>query len=184
MAWDISEETFRPSLSFLDKRCEEEGDFLSPFFQSRRGTPTMLGFLMLLLGALTQVVFVGQQPTKTEMDKFCNSERVRPNLELQHQTRVSGRVTDIAGVPFKNSRVELRRYNSECKQVTITVSTTDDKGDFDLGQVEKGEYRLLASPTRIFKQPEELHCPRKECKLTIALQANPTDLPESGCPIQ
>lgn len=144
----------------------------------------MLSFLMLLLGALTQVVFVGQQPTKTEMDKFCNSERVRPNLGIQHQTRVSGRVTDIVGEPFKNSRVELRKYVSERKQLTITASMTDDEGDFDLGQVEKGEYRLLASPTRSFKQPKAFHCPGKECKLTIALRANPTDLPESGCPIR
>ena len=144
----------------------------------------MLRFLMFLLGALTQVVFVGRQPTKTETDKFCNSERVRPNLGLQHQTRVSGRVTDIVGEPFKNSRVELRKYISARKQVTITASTTDDQGDFDLGQIEKGEYRLLASPTRSFKQPEAFHCPGKECKLTIALQANPTDLPESGCPIR
>ena len=144
----------------------------------------MLKFLMLFLGAFTQVVFVGQQPTKTEMDKFCNSERVRPNLKLQHQTHVSGRVTDIVGVPFKKSQVELRKYISERKQVTITASVTDDKGEFDLGQVEKGEYRLLASPTRSFKQPEEFHCLGKECKLTIALQANPTDLPESGCPIR
>ena len=144
----------------------------------------MLRFLMFLLGALTQVVFVGRQPTKTETDKFCNSERVRPNLGLQHQTRVSGRVTDIVGAPFKKSQVELRKYISERKQVTITASVTDDKGEFDLGQVEKGEYRLLASPTRSFKQPEEFHCPDKECKLIITLQANPTDLPESGCPIR
>jgi 5-hydroxyisourate hydrolase-like protein (transthyretin family) len=144
----------------------------------------MLEFLMLFLGALTQVVFVGQQPTKAEMDKFCNSERVRPNLKLQHQTHVSGRVTDIVGVPFKKSQVELRKYISENKQVAFKVSTTDDNGEFDLGKIEKGEYRLLASPTRYFKQPEELHCPGKECKLTIALQANPTDLPESGCPIR
>jgi 5-hydroxyisourate hydrolase-like protein (transthyretin family) len=144
----------------------------------------MLRLLMLLLGALTHVVFVGQQPTKGEMDEFCNSEKVRPNLKSQHQTHVSGRVTDIVGVPFKKSRVELRKYISENKQVTIKVSTTDDNGEFDLGKIEKGEYRLLASPTRYFKQPQELHCSGEECKLTIALQANPTDLPEAGCPIR
>jgi hypothetical protein len=138
----------------------------------------------LLLSALTQAVFVDQQPTKAEMDKFCNSEKVRPNLKLQHQTHLSGRVTDIVGVPFKKSQVELRNYISVNRQVAIKVSTTDDNGEFDLGQIEKGEYRLLASPTRSFKQPEELHCPGKECKLTIALQANATDLPESGCPIR
>jgi len=118
------------------------------------------------------------------MDKFCNSEKVQPNLKLQHQTHVSGRVTDIVGVPFKKSRVELRKYISENKQVATKVSTTDDNGEFDLGKIEKGEYRLLASPTRYFKQPQELPCSGEECKLIIALQANPTDLPESGCPIR
>ncbi len=114
----------------------------------------MLKFLMLFLGAPTQVVFVGRQPTKAEMDKFCNSERVRPNLKLQRQTHVSGRVTDIVGFPFKNSQVELRKYISKNKQVAIKVSATDDNGEFDFGKIEKGEYRLLASPTRSFKQPE------------------------------
>jgi hypothetical protein len=66
----------------------------------------------LFLGtAFDQTVFVGQQPTKSEMEKLCNNEKLKPNLELQQSTHITGRVTDIVGNPLKKSRVELRTFN-------------------------------------------------------------------------
>ena len=142
--------------------------------------------IALFLGtAFNQLIFfVGQQPTKAEMEKFCNSEKIQPNLKLQQQTYITWRVTDIVGVPLKKSQVELRTYISQHNQVTVKVTATDENGHFDLGTVKKGTYRLLASPNRVWKQPTKLECAGEKCDLNIALQINPTDLPNAGCPIR
>jgi hypothetical protein len=139
----------------------------------------------LFLGtAFDQTVLVGQQPTKSEMEKLCNNEKLKPNLELQQSTHITGRVTDIVGNPLKKSRVELRTYISEGKQVTVKVTMTDENGYFDLGTAQKGKYRLLPAPSRAWKQPSRLECTDEKCDLNIALQVNPTDLPDAGCPIR
>ena len=140
--------------------------------------------IALFLGTAFDHFFAGQQPTKAAMQKFCNGEKIEPNLELQQQTHITGRVTDIAGVPLKNSPVELRSYISQHNQVTVKVTSTGENGQFDLGTVKKGTYRLLASPNRVWKQPTKLECAGEKCDLNIALQINPTDLPDAGCPIR
>jgi len=140
--------------------------------------------LLLLLSpvALGQVVFVGKQPDKDYCHKI---ETIRPNLELQEPTHILGRVTDIMGAPLMKSRLELRKYISQRKQITVKVTTTDEKGYFDLGTAAAGKFRLLASPNRGFKQPTDLKCPiGNTCELNIALQINPTDQCDSVCPIR
>jgi len=116
---------------------------------------------------------------------YCANLRVKPNLHLPASLKLKGKVTDQTGVPFKNSPVTLRRYVSETEQTTIAKATTDSEGNFSLGTVGKGEYRLLASSTRAFKQPAEMWCrPDVECVLEITIEVNPTDLPDSQCPIK
>jgi 5-hydroxyisourate hydrolase-like protein (transthyretin family) len=133
--------------------------------------------LYLLLSA--QVVSVGSGAPD------CKAiERVLPNLELRQRTEVRGNIRDQAGAPLKNSKVELRRYLSESQQQTVKVVHTNKNGVFELGQVQSGKYRLLASPTRAFKQPEHLKCDEKGCSLSIVLEANATDQPDSVCPIR
>lgn len=151
--------------------------------------------------AFNQVVFVGKQPTKAELAKLCEHEytlnvknwspqivevnkKLRPNLQLQQATHITGRVTDTPGAPLKRSQVELREYISPRRQVTVKTITTDDDGRFDLGTVQKGKYRLLPSPTRAWKQPTKLECASERCELNIALEINTTDLPDAGCPIR
>jgi carboxypeptidase family protein len=128
------------------------------------------------------VVFVGRPPDK----EYCYKiETIRPNLELSESVHIVGRITDGHDAPLKKSRVELRKYISQRKQVTVKATTTDEKGYFDLGTVAAGKYRLLASPHRGFQQPADLKCPSgNKCELNIALQVNPTDLPVSACPIR
>src|SRR5215831_9702276 len=90
---------------------------------------------------------------------FCDKiERIKPNLIIKTKTRVSGQITDEANAPFRQSMVELRRYLSAVKQVPLRRVKTDDDGAFDLGIVGPGDFRLLASPTRTFKQPDSLVC--------------------------
>jgi 5-hydroxyisourate hydrolase-like protein (transthyretin family) len=117
---------------------------------------------------------------------YCkNIETIRPNFKLQKQTHIHGRIIDVQGSPLKTSKVELRRFINESKQKTIKTTVSDSNGEFDLGQVKSGEYRLLASPTRGFQQPETLDCyERQNCELNIMLKVNSTDMLESVCPIR
>jgi 5-hydroxyisourate hydrolase-like protein (transthyretin family) len=137
-----------------------------------------LPFLLYLLWS-AQVVSLGSGSPD------CKAiEKVQPNLELRQQTEVKGSIKDQAGAPLKNSRVELRRYLSEAQQETVKVIHTNKNGEFKLGQIEPGKYRLLASPTRAFKQPDNLKCDEKSCSLSIVLEANATDQPDSLCPVR
>ncbi len=117
---------------------------------------------------------------------YCDKiEQVKPNLVLSHTTRLGGTVLDQTGAPFQNSPVELRLYVSESKQTVIAKVSTDKEGHFDLGAVHAGSYRLLASPTRTFRQAEKLECfDRDPCTLRVTLQANPTDQPGMFCPVK
>ena len=87
--------------------------------------------------------------------------------------------------PFQNSLIELRRFISERKQVTVKKVSTDADGKFDLGLVKHGGYRLLLSPHPGFKQPEKLECSStRACTVDAVLIANPTDGSAAGCPIR
>jgi len=139
----------------------------------------------LLFGVVrtsAQIVSIGSDSPNPN---YCADLRVKANLHIQSPVRATGKIEDQTGAPFKNSSVELRRYISETKQRTQLKVSTDSQGKFDLGTVPKGEYRLLASPTRAFKQPEEMWCkPDEQCRLEIVLIANPTDQFDGQCPIK
>jgi hypothetical protein len=116
--------------------------------------------------------------------EYCLAEHISPNLELKHDTRISGRITDEAGAAFRHSRIELRSFVSQSEQITVKSIVTDDDGKFGLGVVKQGNYRLLLSPNRGFKQPAKLECLQKNCTLDTVLILNPSDMPGAGCPIR
>jgi hypothetical protein len=127
-------------------------------------------------------VFDHVEPTP---ENCAAAEHVEPNLHVPITLQLSGHVKDESGALFKSSRVELRRVVSDTRQEIIDVVTTDSQGNFTIGTVPQGDYRLLASPTRAFKQPEETWCRAdKRCVIELTLKGNPTDLPESQCPIR
>jgi hypothetical protein len=141
--------------------------------------------VLLLAAALgtmsAQVVQIGPN----DPDYCYKIETIQPNLVVRGTTHVIGSVSDQSGGVMPNSRVELRRYISQRKQVTVNVISTDDGGHFDLGTVNRGNYRLLASPHRGFKQPPTLQCRAgTKCELEIVLFANGTDQLDSSCPIR
>jgi hypothetical protein len=114
----------------------------------------------------------------------CNRRQVQPNLQLSETTHLFGSLVDVTGVLFKKSKVELRKWVSPTQQIMVKIVTTDQTGHFDLGQVEKGEYRFLPSPDGGFKQPDRVACPQTECNLELTLRPSTTDIPESLCPIK
>ena len=142
----------------------------------------------LLDGANGQLVVVGSDgksglPPATS--GYCSQvEPLQPNLELRMDTSVRGHVTDQTTAPFRSSAIELKRFISETKQVIVKKAFTDGDGNFDLGVAKRGDYRLLLSPSRAFKQAEKLECWSKTCMLETVLIANPTDQLAAHCPIR
>jgi len=127
---------------------------------------------MLLQGAI-----IGGLPKD-----YCQKlEKIRPNLVLDSDATISGKITDMFDVPLENSQVELRQYVNEREQTSVTVVRTDLSGRFSLGEIKRGKYRLLASPNRAFRQPELLHCSGGTCEFSIKLQVKSTDGPDSAC---
>jgi hypothetical protein len=144
--------------------------------------------LRLLPGAHGQVVVLepdGKSGPPHSTPEYCSQvEPIRPNLKLSDDTNVRVHVTDETTAPFKHSPVELRRFISETKQVIVKKVSTDGDGNFDLGVVKRGDYRLLLSPHRGFKQPAKMECWSQHCTLETVLIANPTDALAAGCPIR
>ena len=118
--------------------------------------------------------------------EYCSQvESIHANFTPAEDVRVRGRITDQTTAPVQNSPIELRRFISERKQVTVKKVSTDADGKFDLGLVKHGDYRLLLSPHRGFKQPETLRCSStRDCTVDAVLILNPTDGPAAGCPIR
>jgi hypothetical protein len=146
-------------------------------------------FILLLLSFSTAIIAPPMQSQLVQIGpsdpNYCeNVEHLTPNLRVNELARISGSLVDDTGAPFKASRVELRTYISAKQQSSVKTVMTDEHGKFDLGKVEPGQYRLLASDTRAFAQPQTLTCAAKECTYDIKLHVNPTDLPASVCPVR
>jgi hypothetical protein len=145
-------------------------------------------FVLLLLLLSTVVITPKSQSQLVQngpsAPDFCEKvEHLTPNLRVTEIARISGTLVDDSGAPFKASRVELRNFISAKQQASVKIVTTDEHGRFDLGAVGPGQYRLLASATRAFAQPQTLACAVKACQFDIKLHVNPTDLPASVCPV-
>jgi hypothetical protein len=114
----------------------------------------------------------------------CERLKVKPNLILEQDADIAGRLNDGSGAPFRDSPIELRLFISPTKQTNTKSVLTDADGHFRIDGVKAGKYRLIASPTRVFQQPESLHCVSKQCELSIALHSSPTDMPDYQCPVR
>jgi len=142
---------------------------------------SFLVVVLLAASAYAQVIQTGA----TGPDYCYKIEKIAPNLILEKEIRVFGTVKDQSGAPFRNSRVELRKYVSQRKQNSERVVVTDEEGHFELGIVKPGSYRLLASPNRTFKQPSALQChDANSCEFQITLIRNATDQLDASCPIR
>jgi hypothetical protein len=146
---------------------------------------TVVSLLGLLASGYGQVVVIESGPPPATREYCLSMETLAPNLKLAQDTAVRGKISDQANAPLTHSPVELRRFISESKQVTVKKVLTDDGGNFDLGEVKQGPYCLLLSPHRGFKQPTHLECGEaKACTLDTVLIVSPTDQFVTQCPIR
>lgn len=113
----------------------------------------------------------------------CEKVKVNPNLVVEAAIDVKGHVRDPLGASMINTRIEIRKYVSETKQSSFRETKTDGHGDFSIGVLPAGKYRLVVFAAG-FKQPRNLHCASgKSCSLNVVPKIAPTDtFPESVCP--
>jgi hypothetical protein len=141
----------------------------------------IVGLLLIATAPLAHCQLAGGGPLDPH---YCYRLKVEPNLTVELDANVHGRVIDATGAPFRNSPVELRIFLSPTRQVLSRTAKTDADGNFTIEGVKAGQYRLIATPTRAFQQPAPMRCAKKQCELSITLQASPTDLPDSQCPVR
>jgi hypothetical protein len=111
-----------------------------------------LFFVAMASSVHGQVVTVG--PPGPPDPHYCDRFTVEPNLTTELDANVHGRVVDATGAPFSNSPIELRVFVSSTKQVPSRTVKTDSDGNFHIEGIKAGKYRLVASPTRAFQQPD------------------------------
>src|SRR3954452_16424774 len=99
-----------------------------------------------LLAALLGVLAISAQHVVIGSDgpNYCDSAKIRANLHVPSPLKLKGRILDETGAAFANSVVEVRHMDSDTKQTTIAKVSTDSEGRFNLGKLNKGEYRFLA----------------------------------------
>ena len=138
--------------------------------------------VVLLFAAMASLAECQLVSTGPPDPHFCDKIKVQPNLTIELDTRIHGRLIDASGDPVRNSKLELRAFLSPTKQVITTTAMTDANGDFQIKDVKAGRYRLVAAQARGFQQPELQKCASRECELSITLHPSSTDTVESICP--
>jgi len=113
----------------------------------------------------------------------CSEEVVRSNFAANGKIHLE--LKDSSGAQFVNSKMVLKRADEKEKFVLYRPISTNKDGHFDLGVGDVGRYRSRLAPNRGFKQPVRVLCREgQHCEIKLLLQANPTDQPFVGCPIQ
>jgi hypothetical protein len=78
--------------------------------------------------------------------------RIRGIVEYKYEFYSEEEHDYISGTkPLENATIEIRRYNDD--DVIVATSTTDEKGYFEINNVEKGKYWLYAIFEPFTKQP-------------------------------
>ena len=122
--------------------------------------------------------------------RWCNDEKILPNLSIAKLVKLSGVLLDETGAPIIVDKTLVQIKDLKTEKVLITVGL-DAKGQFDLGTVPAGEFRFLVVWLRDEKirrlpladQPKTLFCStEKECNLKIAIHFHGTDNPIDFCP--
>jgi len=150
--------------------------------------------LIALLGSsgllFSQTICTGTaEQCREAQTRLCAEEKTPGNFELSDSRFVEGTVIDQAGAKFETGvAVELRSPKSG----EILRSAQVSNGDFSLGQIQPGFYRLIVVKTGgsgvkrlvAFDQPQSLACeaPGPICKLSVMPTVHGTDNLIDSCP--
>lgn len=155
----------------------------------------MTGLLLVaILGSssflFAQTVCIGTtQECAEAQQKLCASEPAPANFELLKSRRVIGIVQDQTGAKFESGiEVQLRVPEKDA----ILKSVVAKQGNFSLGQVKAGSYRLVVvelgkrgvERLSMFDQPTSLVCASDSdaCRLSVIPTIHSTDNAIDNCP--
>jgi hypothetical protein len=145
----------------------------------------MTSVFLLPMSLWSQLICIGDA---CSCDKEIDAP---PNLSIAKPVRVQGVLLDDLGAvfAFENTIVQVR--NPKTKTILISVSV-DAKGQFDLGIVPAGEYRLIAARKKmdgnlvrqpLMDQPKAMSCSSDSpCWIQAIQHQHGTDLPFEFCP--
>jgi hypothetical protein len=149
---------------------------------------TVVAFIAVLFGysaAFGQLVCTGDACS-------CENEKTPPpNFSVSQSVHVTGKLVAESGYPFvfENTVVQVRTPKEKRVLVTATV---DSLGQFDLGIIPAGEYRLIAARRLqngklgrqpLADQPKAMSCSGvSNCSITAVQHLHGTDLPFEFCP--
>jgi hypothetical protein len=75
-------------------------------------------------------------------DNFCKNEKVSPNLTVTAQIRLTGAVFDQTGAPIHFNTTTIQVRDPQENKVLFSA-VLDERGQFDLGAIPVGTYRLI-----------------------------------------
>jgi len=128
-------------------------------------------------------------PPDTNM-RWCEDEKVLPNLSIAKPVMLSGILLDESGAPIVFDKTLVQIKDQKTNKVLLSASL-DERGHFNLGPVPAGEFRFIAIWLKDGKlqrlpttdQPKDLFCSvDKECNLTIVIHFHGSDNPIDFCP--
>jgi len=149
--------------------------------------------LMSLAGfpALAQTVCTGTPAECIEAQKqLCKDEPAPPNLVVDKSVEVSGVLVDDSEAPFvfENTIIQLRDSKTQRVLLELPVNL---KGQFNLGVVAPGSYRLIAAlrgkegnlrRLPLAEQPKLMTCVGEgDCRVEAVQHIHGTDNPIDFC---
>jgi len=126
----------------------------------------------------------------------CENEKTPPpNFSVSATVHVIGKLIEEqskAPFVFENTVVQVRTIKDK---LAIVTSTVDSNGQFDLGIIPAGQYRLIAARRLqggklerqpLADQPKPMSCSgaSSDCSITAVQHLHGTDLPFEFCPPQ
>jgi len=153
--------------------------------------PRLIAFFAMLFPssfAFGQLVCIGDACS-------CKNEKTpAPNFSVSSSVRVTGKlILENTGAPFvfENTVVQVWTINA---RTVIVAAKVDSQGQFDLGIVPPGQYRLIAAQRLQdgklerqpgVDQPMPMSCSgASDCSITAVQRLHGTDLPFEFCPPQ
>jgi hypothetical protein len=138
----------------------------------------------------------GQPCTLREAEEMhehiCKSEVVRPNLIVEKSTRLSGVLLDETGAPYGNAGKTVVQIRDAKVGTVLNSSAIDPHGQFDLGIVNAGLFRLivaikgkdgkLARPPLADQLPVANCTSQTDCRIQSKIHLHGTDDPLEFCP--
>ena len=162
--------------------------------QARLYSVIMRKIIALIAVLYASTVAFGQLVCTGDACSCENETTPPPNFSVSKAAHVTGTlIEEESGAPFafENTIVQVRTIK---ERLAIVTATVDSRGQFDLGIIPAGQYRLIAARRlqngKLERQPEadqpkSMACTGgSDCSITAVQHLHGTDLPFEFCPPQ